>query len=68
MDINKKWGFYLALMYMYLFLWYFFYNQKLLKIVKNGYTWELVRSFSLGLKNVAQRAAKYTAPVPQSLF
>ena len=38
-----------------------FYNQKLLKIVKNGYTWEWVRSFYLRLKNLARRAAKYTA-------
>ena len=28
----KEWGFYLVLMYMYLFLWCFFYGKKLLKM------------------------------------
>ena len=48
---------------MYLFLWCFIYGLKLLKIVTNWYTWEWVRFFSLGFKNLAQRAAKYTAQV-----
>ena len=46
---------------MYLFLWCFIYGLKLLKIVTNWYTWEWVRFFSLGFKNLAQRAAKYTS-------
>ena len=56
----QEWGFYLVLIYMYLFLWCFIYGLKLLKIVTNWYTWEWVRFFSLGFKNLAQRAAKYT--------
>ena len=38
-----------------------FYGYKLLKVIKNGYTWEWVGFFCLKLKNLAQRAAKYTA-------
>ena len=59
---------------MYLFLWCFIYGLKLLKIVTNWYTWEWVKFFSLGFKNLAQRAAKYTAgiltlpiPIPDKL-
>ena len=33
----------------------------MLKIIKNGYAWEWVRFVSLVFKNLAQKAAKYTA-------
>ena len=48
-------------MYRYLFLWCFFYSYKLLKIGKNRYIWKWARLFSLGLKKLSERAAKYTA-------
>ena len=48
---------------MYLFLWCFYYNQKLLKIVKNEYTKKWVGFFSLKLKKLVQIAAKHTTTI-----
>ena len=54
-------------MYIYIYIYIYIYSYdaflwlELLKIIKNGYTWEWVRFFSLRFKKLAQRAANYTA-------
>ena len=35
-----------------------FYNQKFLKIVKNGYTWAWVRFFCLGVREFIRKSSK----------